>query len=153
MFMACPFFAQVFALLLAVCCLDAVYMLSLYKAVTLISPVYVAAIKASGLSLAWVCILLTNKIVKLTDCSVVVVCFFRVLLVCCGLASLLVVACFPSSLFLQVWCFCALVDHKFIVMRSCQEFCLTLMSQGANEREGASFGVRRVLSHPPLLCR
>lgn len=31
-----------------VCCLDAVYMLSLYKAVTLISPVYVAAIKRGG---------------------------------------------------------------------------------------------------------
>lgn len=39
---------KVAALLALVCCLDAVYMLSLYKAVTLISPVYVAAIKRGG---------------------------------------------------------------------------------------------------------
>ena len=35
-------------LLALACALDAVYMLSLYKAVTLISPVYVAAIKRGG---------------------------------------------------------------------------------------------------------
>lgn len=39
---------KVAALLALVCSLDAVYMLSLYKAVTLISPVYVAAIKRGG---------------------------------------------------------------------------------------------------------
>jgi len=36
------------ALLLAICAADAVYMLSLYKAMTLISPVYVTAIKRGG---------------------------------------------------------------------------------------------------------
>jgi hypothetical protein len=43
-------FAQprVLGLLAGVCALDAVYMLCLYKAVTLISPVYVAAIKRGG---------------------------------------------------------------------------------------------------------
>ena len=40
--------AQVAGLLALACALDAVYMLSLYKAVTLISPVYVAAIKRGG---------------------------------------------------------------------------------------------------------
>ena len=39
---------RVLGLLSAVCAMDAVYMLSLYKAVTLISPVYVAAIKRGG---------------------------------------------------------------------------------------------------------
>lgn len=39
---------RVMMLLLLLCALDAVYMLSLYKAVTLISPVYVAAIKRGG---------------------------------------------------------------------------------------------------------
>lgn len=34
--------------MLALCVCDAIYMLSLYKAVTLISPVYVAAIKRGG---------------------------------------------------------------------------------------------------------
>jgi hypothetical protein len=39
---------KVAVMLLCVCALDAVYMLSLYKAFTLISPVYVAAIKRGG---------------------------------------------------------------------------------------------------------
>ena len=39
---------QVAVMLLCVCALDALYMLSLYKAFTLISPVYVAAIKRGG---------------------------------------------------------------------------------------------------------
>ena len=39
---------KVAALLALACALDAVYMLSLYKAVTLISPVYVAAVKRGG---------------------------------------------------------------------------------------------------------
>lgn len=34
--------------MLCVCALDALYMLSLYKAFTLVSPVYVAAIKRGG---------------------------------------------------------------------------------------------------------
>ena len=36
------------ALLVAICISDAIYMLSLYKAVDLIGPVYVSAIKRGG---------------------------------------------------------------------------------------------------------